>query len=98
METLPDGSVIITYQLLMIVGGVAGLVLGLIPFGLGIARKKALLGIIALVVCVLIGIPFSVLGALPAAAIFTYLIVRKKKTDAVEQSPTDGFEPPQNIV
>ncbi len=63
----------------MLVGGIIGLVCGLLPLIAGIVKKKAKLGSIGFIVCILAGIPFSLWGGLLAAIIFTVLIFRRKK-------------------
>lgn len=79
MTTLPDGAIHMSYWFLIVIGAALGLLCGLLPLILGIVKKKTKLGLIGFVSCFLIGMPLSLLGALPAAIIFAFLILRRKR-------------------
>ncbi len=65
---------------LMVIGIVIGALLGLIPFLLGRRRGQATLGIYGLLACTVTGAVTPII-ALIAAAVFVWIIVKKKKTE-----------------
>lgn len=79
----------ITINQLLIVGAIAGFVVGLVPLILGISNGKRKFGILGFLLSLVAGTIFSLLGAIPVAGIFTWLILRKR--GAVE---SDGDVPP----
>lgn len=85
----------ITYNQLLIIGAIFGIVLGLVPLILGFKKQNMKMGIIGFVSAVAVGIPFSFLGALPVAIIFTWLILRKPaettpvQDKIVNETPSD---------
>ena len=95
----------ITYNQLLIIGAIFGVVLGLVPLILGFRKQNVKMGIIGFVSAVAIGIPFSFLGALPVAIIFSWLILRKPskpapaQVEVVNQNPGDAsVKEPENPV
>jgi hypothetical protein len=85
----------ITYNQLLIIGAIFGIVLGLVPLILGFKKQNIKMGIIGFISAVAVGIPFSFLGALPVAIIFTWLILRKPaetapvNTEIVDENSAD---------
>ena len=79
----------------LFVGLVAGFVCGLIPLILGLKNQNRKLGIIGFILSLIAGLPLSLLGALPVAGIFTWLILRKPaaaeavKVEVVNENPID---------
>jgi len=63
----------------LIVGLIAGFVCGLIPLILGLKNQNRKFGILGFILSIIAGLPFSLLGALPVASIFSWLILRKPK-------------------
>lgn len=63
----------------LIVGLIAGFICGLIPLILGLKNQNRKFGILGFILSIIAGLPFSLLGALPVAGIFTWLILRKPK-------------------
>ena len=59
------------------VGLIAGFVCGLVPLILGLKNQNRKFGILGFILSIIAGLPFSLLGALPVAGIFTWLILRK---------------------
>lgn len=68
-----------------------GFVIGLIPLVLGLVKKRMKLGILAVVVCTVAGLILGIYLALPAAAVFVYLIFKKASAGAVIDA--SGSEP-----
>jgi hypothetical protein len=66
----------------VLIGAGFGLVLGLIPLVVGIVKGKAKLGAIGLVASIACGAILGILLALPAAAIFVWLIVKRPAAPA----------------
>jgi len=64
----------------LIVGFIAGFICGLIPLILGLKNQNRKFGILGFILSIIAGLPFSLLGALPIAGIFSWLILRKTKT------------------
>lgn len=71
----------ITLNQLLILGVIVGVVFGLIPLFLGLKNGNRKMGIIGFVVTVISGTLFSLLGALPAAGLFSWLALRKTTTE-----------------
>jgi hypothetical protein len=61
----------------LIVGLIAGFICGLIPLILGLKNQNRKLGILGFILSLIAGLPLSLLGALPVAGVFTWLILRK---------------------
>lgn len=77
-------------QFALIVGIISGILFGLVPLILGFRKQNARLGTIGFVLTLIAGAFFSLLGAIPIAGVFAWLISRKPKTAAVsdvENSP-----------
>ncbi len=85
----------ITLYQLLIVGAITGFVLGLIPLGLGFVKQNRKYGIIGFILTIIGGTFFSLLGALPVASVFTWLVLRKPAEDKpvevkiVNENPID---------
>lgn len=77
----------ITVNQLLIVGAIAGFVVGLVPMILGFSRGKRNLGIIGFVFSLVAGTIFSLLGAIPVAGVFTWLILRKRDETETATNP-----------
>ncbi len=63
----------------MIFGAIVGFVVGLVPLILGFTRKNIKFGVIGFVLSIVGGTFFSLLGALPISAVFSWLALRKPK-------------------
>lgn len=83
----------ITLNQLLIVGIIVGFVIGLVPLILGFKNQKLKFGVIGFVLTLIGGVFFSLLGALPVAAIFSWLILRKPKVDEAEPGETTNETP-----
>lgn len=59
------------------IGFIAGFVCGLVPLILGFKNQNRKFGILGFVLAIIVGVPFSLFGALPVAGIFSWLILRK---------------------
>jgi len=70
----------------LIIGLIAGFVCGLIPLILGLKNQNRKLGILGFILSLIAGLPLSLLGALPVAGIFTWLILRKPAVDESAQA------------
>ncbi|HVE57299.1 MAG TPA: hypothetical protein VNB22_10765 [Pyrinomonadaceae bacterium] len=79
----------------LFVGLLAGFVCGLVPLILGLKKQNIKLGVLGFILSLLAGLPLALLGALPVAGIFTWLILRKPavaesaQAEAVKENPTD---------
>jgi len=77
------------------VGLLAGFVCGLVPLILGLKRQNLKFGILGFILSLIAGVPLALLGALPVAGIFTWLILRKPreaepvKVEVVNENPID---------
>ena len=71
----------------LITAGV-GFLIGLIPLVFGIVRKKLKLGVLGLLASTVGGALLGLLLALPFAAIFTWLIIKKPATAPTSSSDT----------
>jgi hypothetical protein len=75
----------------LLVGVVSGFLVGLIPVIPGFAKGDRKFGILGFLLSLIAGAFFSLLGALPAAGIFIWLILRKKKeSPAGEENAESG--------
>jgi hypothetical protein len=85
----------ITLNQLLIIGAVIGFIFGLAPLILGLRKQNRKFAFLGFVLTVLAGIFFSLLGALPVAAVFTWLILKKPaatptvQTEAVNENSAD---------
>lgn len=70
---------------------VSGFALGLIPFVIGIVRKRLKLGLLGLVFSTVGGAILGFLLSIPAMAIFTWLILRDKFV--MTEIPADQEDP-----
>ncbi|HME57934.1 MAG TPA: zinc ribbon domain-containing protein [Terracidiphilus sp.] len=79
----------------MIIGGlVAGFLCGLVPFFVGKNKGQQDLGTVALLVCAACGMVLGILLALPAAIVFTIVIVNKASKAATgDNRLTAGVSP-----
>jgi hypothetical protein len=62
-----------------IINAAVGFFLGLIPLGFGMFRDRKRLGILGIFATTIGGAILGVFLSIPAMAIFTYLIIRKKE-------------------
>ena len=67
-----------------------GFVLGLIPLLLGYFYKQFKTGLLGIVVATLGGSIVGIFASVPAAIIFTWLVVRRSKAPIVEKAPEDN--------
>lgn len=65
----------------IIVGGLAGIIVGLIPYFIGKNKDQIKIATQALIVCGICGIFLGLLLAVPVALIYTYLIYSKSKNE-----------------
>ena len=87
-----EQSVQLNYTTLLIVGLIVGVIFGLAPLITGFVKKRVLLGVIGFATCVVLGLLLGIILALPAAIIFTIIIILKKsESTETMQNPT---EPP----
>lgn len=75
----------ITLNQLLIVGTIAGFVVGLVPLIIGFSRKSKKLAILGFVLTLIAGMALSLIGALPVAGLFSWLILRKNP-DSIKDS------------
>jgi hypothetical protein len=74
----------------MLINAGIGLVFGLIPLALGLVKKNTKYGIYGIVTCIIGGAAIGIFASIPAAVIFSWLIIRKAKPAEIErQTPTD---------
>lgn len=64
-------------QFALIVGVISGFIFGLIPLILGLRKQNRRYAFLGFVLTILAGAFFSLLGALPVAAVFVWLILKK---------------------
>lgn len=63
----------------MLITGAIGFAVGLVPLAVGVWKKKIKLGVLGLLASTVGGALLGLLLAVPAAAIFVWLIVRQPK-------------------
>ena len=78
----------------IMIGAGLGFVFGLIPLIIGVLKKNTSFGIYGLVASIAGGAALGLLLALPIAAIFTWLIVKKARSTSGLNSEDTG---PQNF-
>lgn len=66
-----------------------GLILGLCPLIFGFLKKNVKYGVLGFVSAIVGGAILGILLSIPAAAIFTWLIVRGSKTPTQPDDPTN---------
>lgn len=67
----------------IIVGGLAGIIVGLIPYFIGKNKNQIKMATQALIVCGICGTLLGLLLALPVALIYTFLICSKYKNEII---------------
>lgn len=82
----------ITVNQLLIVGAIAGFVVGLVPLILGFTRGRKKLAVFGFLLALAAGTIFSLLGAIPVAGVFTWLILRNRGVD----SSAELIPPPES--
>lgn len=83
-------KVVPMHVLVMLLAGLAaGFGTGLIPFFVARARRQASLGGWALAVCTVLGTAFGLLGAGPAAVIFTIVAVARGRAQVLAPATAD---------
>ncbi len=81
---------------LILLGTAAGFLFGLIPLILGIRKKQAKLGVIALICSIIGGAVSGIFLIIPVIAVFIYLILKKPPTaqpaeiGVVNENPNDA--------
>lgn len=75
------GEIMMDFLQTVIVGGLAGIIAGLIPYFIGKNKDQIKMATQALIVCGICGIFLGLLLALPVALIYTFLICSKYKNE-----------------
>jgi phosphotransferase system glucose/maltose/N-acetylglucosamine-specific IIC component len=70
----------------MLIGAAAGMVAGAVPAIVGALMSRLWLGIIGFLACAVAGAILGLLLAVPVAAVFTWLIVRKTNKKSVQST------------
>lgn len=85
----------VTYFQMVLIGLGVGLVLGLIPLGLGFYKGKKKLALIGFLVSILAGALWS-LFSLITVLVFVWLILRSPSEQAAEASAVAEIESPED--
>ncbi len=76
-----------------LVNAILGFVLGLIPLGFGVFRRKVRLGVLGIIASTIGGAILGVFLSVPAMSVFTWLIIRNSAaTDAATETGLDDVD------
>ena len=87
-----DPNTLTTQQAIILgvlINAAVGVVIGLIPLILGFVKRNIKYGVFGFLASIAGGAILGVLLSIPAAAIFSWLIVRDPRPAAVSADPTD---------
>ncbi len=85
----------VTYSQMVLIGLGVGLILGLVPLGLGLYKGKKKLALIGFVVTIAAGALWS-LFSLITVLVFVWLILRNPSEPAAEASAVAEIESPED--
>ena len=86
-----DPTTMSPFQWLMVAAGL-GFLVGLVPLMIGFIKGNIKYGVIGLAACIAGGSILGVFLSIPAAAIFSWLILRGSKTAAPSAEPDNSLK------